>query len=123
MTTTATAVLSLTAQERKARDADQHEVNVLKKAQDKLAISKAIAQERHIKLPQYKGHWQDTVLVQVQRTVTTKAGTAFVAGDFSHARKDPHSWQIASGARWIVYSHRNGVDTALGQADLQVVGG
>lgn len=107
--------------ERKSREADQHEVNVLKKNFEKLAISKAIAHERHIKYPQYKGHWSGWVLVRIKRRVVTKAGEAFAAGDYSHARKDEHSWQLAVGSRWVVYSHRNGVDTALAGPDVELV--
>jgi hypothetical protein len=103
------------------RAADQHEVNVLKKPFEKLAISKAIAQERHIAYKQYRGHWSGWVLVRVKRRVVTKAGVAFEAGDFTHARKDEHSWQLPVGGRWVVYSHRNGVDTALASPDVELV--
>ncbi len=79
------------------------------------------ADDAHRQYPQYAGHWDDSkwVLVRIERTIKTKLGVAFTAGELTLAYAERNSaLDISCGAPEIsvmAYSTRNGITTAVGR--------
>lgn len=72
--------------------------------------------------PQYKGHFDNYVLVRVTKRIKTKGGVAFEAGDVSIA--NPNTTVCESGRykgrRFVtVWSARRMVDTSIKCQDVQ----
>ena len=65
------------------------------------------ANAKHTQYPQYVGHWDDFKLVRVKKTIKTKLGLAFVAGEVSIAKQEGTFKDVT------VYSKRNGIDTLV----------
>lgn len=75
-----------------------------------------IANEQNAKYPQYRGHFDNYVLVRVKRRVKTKLGVAFEKNDIAIA--DP---EVRENGFRIVYSNMNGVDTSVNERDIEVL--
>lgn len=111
---------------RTANDKLQREVNDIAAAPAYILAGwvhrfiRAIAYSAHAEYPQFNNHWQNWKLVRLKRSVTTKAGQAFVEGDFAlmsnSANKDQQRRQFRT-----VYSIRNGVDTSIALADIDLI--
>ena len=86
------------------------------------------AEAKHAQYPQYVGHWDGWRIAEITRTVRTKLGTAFEAGDLvlvsTTVREEriPPTGRGSAGtpyADWPVkrfataYSYRNGIDTSI----------
>jgi|ETNvirnome_2_300_1030623.scaffolds.fasta_scaffold111839_1 hypothetical protein len=81
---------------------------------------RVIAYSAHAECPQYDYHWAGWRLVRVKQQVTTKGGLAFADGDFALMNPSVNKDQQRDGFR-TVYSIRNGVDTSVNQADLDLL--
>jgi hypothetical protein len=74
--------------------------------------------------PQYRGHFDNYVLVVIRKNVRTKMGLAFERGEYAVAR--PTAQRIEYGRNAgkysrIVYSNRNGIDTSILASDYKLV--
>jgi hypothetical protein len=79
-------------------------------------IAKAEAQMM-AKWPQYKGHFDDYILVQVNlKDVKTKMGLAFSAGEVTIAKPVPHE----DGGR-VLWSFKNQCNTLLREKHFKIL--
>lgn len=76
----------------------------------------------HAAYPQYEGHWDgpEWKVVRIRSRVVTKMGVAFEAGDVTIARREGVDWFTSQQPRWVAYSWRNAIDTAVGY-EVEVV--
>lgn len=91
-----------------------------------LANLVAQAQADMAKYPQYKGHFAGYVLVRIERTITTKMGVAFRAGEMAIAAPVTHESVSAAGKAGrfaTVYSHSNRCDTSVPADSVRPVDG
>src|SRR5258708_622441 len=90
------------------------------------AVRKSIiesAEQVTAKYPQYRGKWNDHKLVRVKRTIKTKLGVAFVAGEVTVAQDAtlgllPQYQDEVKGCV-SAWSKRNGIDTLLKFKDIE----
>jgi len=77
----------------------------------------ALADVQNADYPQYKGHFDNYVLVRLKKTIKTKMGTAFTANELGIARPlDPKE------PKWItVYSFHNKCNTSVRAEDVEVL--
>ena len=80
------------------------------------------AEQATAKYPQYRGKWNDHKLVRVKRTIKTKLGVAFVAGEVTVAQDatvglQPQYQEEVKGCV-SAWSKRNGIDTLLKLKDI-----
>jgi hypothetical protein len=80
---------------------------------------KAQAEATHAAFPQYKGHWDGWVLVEVTKNIKTKLGQAFRKGEKSIAMRETDG-ELAGC--WAVYSVSNKVDTIVNAKHVKVLG-
>ncbi len=87
------------------------------------------ADEAHARYPQYAGHWDgpEWFVVRITRTVKTKMGVAFEAGEITlakHSRIDPRDLAIVGPRPLFVtaYSIRNKIDTSVQAAYVEQLG-
>ncbi len=76
-----------------------------------IEVIRARANQAHSQWPQYAGHWDgdEWVLVQIECTVTTKLGQAFLPGELTIARKET----LEGEPVWCAYSMANKCDTVI----------
>lgn len=86
----------------------------------------AAASAAHANFPQYKGHWDDFVLVRVTATIKTVLGLAFGKGEIALAAKERHlGTGMVNGffcddiPSLTVYSVRNECDTIISPAKVE----
>lgn len=96
-----------------------------------ITILKRDAEAKVAQYPQYRGHFDNYVLVRVRKRIRTKMGVAFEAGEVSIANPAEriNTDAPAFGKRkayagpWItVWSARNSVDTSIKKKDLEIIG-
>lgn len=81
------------------------------------------AETTHREFPQYEGHWDGWIPVRVVRTVRTKMGVAFLAGDVSLMRPEDPKMRVIFGPRNpTVYSFRNKCDTSVPFGSVEILG-
>lgn len=91
---------------------------------DHLKHLKSQAEKQNEQWPQYKGHFDNYVLVTVTKRIKTKMGVAFEKGDMAIAVPaiKPH---ITTDPTWrrfrTVYSFRNQIDTSIPEDAIQVL--
>jgi hypothetical protein len=71
--------------------------------------------------PQYAGWCEDAVLVQVHRSVRTKGGHCFDAGEYTLAQHSPAMHDIGMGEGYTCYSRSRGGLVFVPLADVTVV--
>lgn len=81
-----------------------------------LELVAAAAEERvdAERFPQYRGHFAGWCVVRVTRSVKTKMGQAFLAGDLTIAKYQPRDERYDLPAYWAAFSFRNGATTSVG---------
>jgi hypothetical protein len=82
-----------------------------------LELARKAVEASHAASPQYKGHWDDYVLVVVRKKITTKMGLAFEKGDVTLAAPALTETDIYPPLR-AVYSQRNHIDVLLDPDDV-----
>lgn len=77
-----------------------------------LAELRSMAEDRAgaERFPQYRGHFDEWVLVRISRTIETKLGVAFVAGDVTLGRRGT----LPGLEDWTAFSFRTGASTGVG---------
>lgn len=74
------------------------------------------------RFPQFVGHFEGWAIVRVGRTVKTKLGVAFEAGDVTLARFESAAERLDGGkATWVAFSFRNRCDTSIGTRSVEVL--
>lgn len=81
------------------------------------------AEQATAKFPQYRGKWDGHKLIRVKRTIKTKLGVAFVAGELTVAQDatlglQPKYQDEVKGCV-SAWSKRNGIDTILKLKDIE----
>jgi len=87
-------------------------------------MTKARAARTLAKYPQYRGHFDNYILVQINRQIKTKFGIAFEKGDYAIARPATSRPEFGSRMTWefrTVWSDRNNIDTSVPEKYLTVV--
>ena len=85
----------------------------------------ATAEKQVAAFPQYRGHFTGSVLGRVRRTLKTKSGIAAVAGET--VLINPGSCEVSTNVRGATHAYvtfwssRNGVDTSIRCADMEVL--
>jgi hypothetical protein len=79
---------------------------------------RARAEADHASYPQYAGHWNGWVLVEVTKVIKTKMGQAFRKGEMSIAKRETEG-ELAG--TWTVYSISNRCDTAVNAKNVRTV--
>lgn len=81
-----------------------------------LELVAAAAEERvgAERFPQYRGYFSGWKVVRVTRSVKTKMGQAFLAGDLTLAKFEPRNERDDLPAYWAAFSFRNGATTSVG---------
>ena len=80
---------------------------------------KAIAAAQMKQYPQYKGHFKTYRLARVKCDVRTKAGQAFVKGEFAIGVKAASPLHFG-GPRFVtLWSRRNQIDTSVAEIDVE----
>lgn len=72
------------------------------------------------RFPQYRGHFAGWKVVRVPRTIRTKMGLAFEAGDLTIACWQPRNERHDTPATWFAFSFRDGCTTAIGRSVVEV---
>lgn len=76
----------------------------------------AKAAESMAKYKQYDGHFDDYILVKVNKDVKTKMGLAFSKDEVTIAKNEPHEL----GGR-VLWSFKNNCDTLIREKHFKVV--
>jgi hypothetical protein len=88
------------------------------------SMLKKAAEAQVAAYPQYKGHFDSYILVQVTRKVTTKGGLAFNKNELALAKAETHSPECGPfvGKQFrTVWSANNGCDVSIPESSVRVL--
>ena len=77
------------------------------------------AEAAHARYPQYRGHWDDHVLVIVNKRVVTKMGLAFEKGEMAMAEPGLSDDVLVGSPLRSVYSRRTQINTLMDPKDVE----
>lgn len=91
----------------------------------KFQVLKTAAERSVASYPQYRGHFDNYILVRIRRTVRTKFGVAFEKGDYAIAAPQAHPVE-GQGVRPVrmfrdVWSQLNEIDTSIEERHVEVI--
>ena len=79
------------------------------------------AEQQVQRYPQYKGHFDDYVLVRVRRNIKTKMGLSFIKDELTIANPKIHCPEfgpLVNVPFVTVWSSRNAIDTSIKKKDV-----
>ncbi len=85
-----------------------------------LQALKQQAAAQNAQWPQYKGHFENYILVRVLKTIRTKMGVAFHKGEVTIA-EPAFEPDATYGNNRTVYSFRNQIKTVIAEYEVEVL--
>lgn len=81
----------------------------------------AVFEVKHAPYPQYKGYFDNAVLICMKKNIRSKAGLALAKGEVTIARREAAS-AVLPVSGWTAYSPRLGWNMGLDGTEFEVIG-